>query len=98
MERARSQRRDQRTFSDSQSPLPPRQADHKSGSSSGTGHTSFLLHPMQRFPSHRALNSSITPSINAADSVQMPISKLRLASPLAPSPAPVRLALPRYIT
>ena len=55
------------------------------------------LQVVQAWPCQRVLNWSSTPSIRAGDSVQIPISKLRRPSALAPRPAPVRLALPRYM-
>src|SRR4051812_48270904 len=62
----------------------------------GSGHTRRSLQEAHSAPLQTALKSACTRSTVSKSSVQKPSSKLRLPSPLAPSPAPVRLALPRY--
>src|SRR5512145_1355119 len=72
-------------------------ARYSAGSSKGTGQTSRRRQDAQGRASHSALNCSRTDSIRDDESVHTPSSKLRLPSAFAPRPAPVRLALPRYI-
>src|SRR5205814_91571 len=75
---------------------PLERAQHARGGSApiGSGQTLRSLHEAHSAPVQIASNSALTRSTISKSSLQKPTSKLRRPSPLAPRPAPVRLALP----
>jgi hypothetical protein len=63
--------------------------------SSGLSQSRRMVHAPHSRPRQRRSKRACAASSIDSLSVTMPISKLRRPSPFAPSPAPVRFALPR---
>ena len=62
----------------------------------GSGHTDRSRHLPHSAPDQTDSKSAVTRSTVSKSSVTSPSSKFRASGCFAPSPAPVRLALPRY--